>query len=265
MSHPLLAPDAAYAADLDAAVQAHRDRVERPPAPDREAPGAAVPVVVCLLDDLESGRTVEAERLRWEDQDEVYDLQVLGFPVANLRFRLRLQNSVPPAPGPGNESLEEDADATSDVITLNDDLRAVTEALTADRIWREQLRSVTIGQHDRGVMRWRIALARRTDGAAHQIRMLPAPGGTHPGSPTESWWQIQPRTVLQLQPAQYVGTGRVIQVHSPVPLSDPSPARRGAIAVCLPLPRGWGLVSLEPRRFRASWPLVEPPIEEYGY
>lgn len=273
MPHPLIVPDAAYAADLDAAVQAHRDGVERLGKEEDRRPRHAGPIVVCLLDDLESGRSVEAERLRWEDQSEVWDLQVLGFPTSNLPFRLRLQNANL-TPGDDDEEDDEDEadeidesrDAISEVIRLNADVTEMTEALAADEIWRQHLRSVTIGQHGRGVMRWRIALSRRPDGQEHQIQMLPPPeGNSSEQNRGNRWWQIGGRTVLQLEPTQYVGSGRLVTVHSPVPLGDPSPARRGAIAVCVPLPRGWGVVSLEPRRFRAAWPLQGPPPEEYGY
>lgn len=196
--------------------------------------------VVCLLEELKSGTTVVAERLRFEGSLQVIDVAAVGYPGSQQdAFKLRLKF--------GNtdfgETEEIELSATADEFAAAFDAGAAL-------MFSDALHSVSLGNsEDYQIMRWRLALRR------------PGELGLTIGEDDDDEWtllindqtyasQLSGDGALLIQRAQYVGTGQQVQLHAPIPTGHPTPARAGAIGVAVPFPGlGWGLLALEARKF----------------
>jgi hypothetical protein len=199
----------------------------------RETKPPLRPAVVCLRDDLETGETVEAERLRFERRLQVQDVMIVGYPSIETdeageligeppTFTLRL---IEPDQGdtPGPEHVTAPIPITATPAQFR-------QAIPED--FGRHLRSVTLGGD---LMRWRIALARR-------------PGTDIPLIEVEQDGDLGQHARVVVARNRFVGTGSTIPVHSVLPTGEPTPLKIGAQCVVLPFPFGWGVVAAECRK-----------------
>lgn len=206
--------------------------------------------VVCLMEGMEHGQTIQAERLILEPHLEVYDVMILGFPQdTGTPIKLKLSD--------GEKSYE-----TPD-IPIGSNRQQFASYLSASAGWREVVRSVTIGnQANYTIMRWRIALAPREDGEPWDIRFVSdVPSFVHPQGLDVI---LGDKTAAVIQRTQYIGSGLLMSVHAPIPTSRDwlaaagPPIRAGAIGMVLPVAGGWALTSVEARKFTSRFSMAGP-------
>jgi hypothetical protein len=197
---------------------------------------AAGPTVVCLLDDLETGGMVDAERLRLDRQHNVQDVAVMGYPDVETDE----EGSLVGEPPTFTLRFElEDTEVVSQPIPVNATAGQFAAALPEEV--RFVLRSLTLGGD---LMRWRIGLA----------------GRDIPLIEVEQDGDLGPHARVVVSRNRFVGTGSTIPVHSVLPTGEPTPLKIGAQCVVLPFPFGWGVIGAECRKFS-----IDEPEDPYGY
>lgn len=220
-----------FAALLRAWRSGELKRPRGPAAGERAGFGRAQLVV--LYGELDSGGTAQAEILRRESQLEVQDVSVLGWPANALlgtTITLRWQGEdLPPFPLTGT--------------------RAQVWERLRDSPLRKLLLDVTLGSRedvpgDIHPGRWRLSLAPQPDGAPWPLL-------------TVADHQLGSLATVVVQRMPFVGTGRLIEVHSVLPTGDQlahvTPLRRGAQCAAVHFGGvGWGIVAAEMRKFPAG-------------
>lgn len=179
-----------------------------------ESPG---PVVVCLMGNLDTGGTVDAVKLQYNNEVDGVDLQVLGATTGlNNTFRVNFEGQTT-EPIPYLANAQEFGQILYDLI--GDILIDVTIANVLESGYVP--------------MRWRIALQ---------------PKSAEPGD--TSHWNISVQSNFLVSRNHWHGTPEIVQVHSAIPVGSPTPLRAGSQAACLHFPgAGYGVIACEARRY----------------
>lgn len=187
------------------------------------------PVLVCLLEDLESDQVANAVTLaRDHALPTTFDVSILGkIQDTDATIQLKIKR----------DQEEETQTETSEEIPWDATAKEVRDLIAGMAAFRGYKLSVTLGKHTKGedeysIGRWLIS-----------TNNLKASFST----PTVN---ASSATDCVVKKCRLRSTGHILKVMTAIPVGDPSPLRAGAICWATPVDGfGYAVMSAEPRFF----------------
>lgn len=191
-----------------------------------------------LLEDLPSGGKARAIRLRREERS-YFDVCVVGYPDITVRNYAQANGVTDPASG---ELLRWYLDWSSADVQRELERVFPWLSVTAQLGWI----------HNTLLMRWRVAYVNKPGQAAPDPPIPSVPPAT--GFLFDFGIDEQQPWTITIDRTHYLPGRSIIDVHSVIPSGDVLLARKGSQVVAGRVGGVWGLLAVEPRRFREFTP-----------